>query len=812
MQKRTGFIFVFFKQMMKIKKGGFVVSLVKKTISLILCLSLLLTVAIGLTTVNAGAAEAEDVAVSGADGTAAQVGANIDAANEGAKVEVQATGSTYYLDVGEDKTLYLDYTSDRIAGSTRWISNAPFDVEVEYYGDTYCHIKVNKYTSFKVIIQATYSYWIKDPLSGVKFRGTKGQDFYVVVNEPPKVTVSFNANGGSVYPTYATVSKGGSLNSLPTPTCSGYSFDGWYTSMYGSTRVSLSRTYDSNTTIYAHWTKKSSSGSSSSSSSSSSAQTKVANPQITSLTPGRAGMTIKWGKVTGASKYRLYYKYAGGSWAKLKDVSGDSTVDANVTYGKKKYYTIRALDSSGKTISGYKAEGWSKVYSVTAPAISSVTSTASGASIKWNKVGDATTYRVYYKEGSGSWKRLGSDVTGTSKVDAGIAYGKTRSYTVRAMNNKGAVMSGYNNTGKKITYGLAKPKISGFTSETNGVSIKWSAVSGASLYRLYIKGSKGWTKIADVKGTSYLYTGAKYGVKNTYTIKCVNAAGKAISPYDSKGTSFTRYLKKPSISGFVDTADGVVVNWSAVSGAEKYRVYVKGSSGWTKLGETTGTSYVNKKAVKGKKELYTIRCVSSDSKTLTSDFNADGWTHTYTGSLATPKFTGYDTSANGITLKWNAVSGAAKYRIYYKNNAGSWAKMVDVTGTSYTDGDIVYGGDYTYTIKCITDDGKYATSGYDKNGMDCTYWSVPEIDYAMYYDGDLYIGLTDFHTSDMYQIYGWTGDDWLYLGTMDSKDDSIEVGNIMSYGGTYTFTVIGFNTATGEADTFYDPDGFTFTV
>jgi len=67
-------------------------------------------------------------------------------------------------------------------------------------------------------------------------------------------TVAFNANGGSVTPESGTPRTDGTLASLPTPTRSGYDFDGWYTASTGGTSVTTSTVFASNTTIYAQWT------------------------------------------------------------------------------------------------------------------------------------------------------------------------------------------------------------------------------------------------------------------------------------------------------------------------------------------------------------------------------------------------------------------------------------------------------------------------------------------------------------------------------------------------------------------------------
>ena len=73
-------------------------------------------------------------------------------------------------------------------------------------------------------------------------------------NAPTMCTLTYNANGGSVSPSSATFEMGKTVT-LPTPTRSGYTFDGWYTAKDGGTKVSDSLKVTANITLYAHWTK-----------------------------------------------------------------------------------------------------------------------------------------------------------------------------------------------------------------------------------------------------------------------------------------------------------------------------------------------------------------------------------------------------------------------------------------------------------------------------------------------------------------------------------------------------------------------------
>ena len=72
-------------------------------------------------------------------------------------------------------------------------------------------------------------------------------------------TITFNANGGNLSGnSYITVKTGSRYGTLPTAAKSGYTFDGWYTSGSGGTRITENTTVSltGNQTLYAHWTAK----------------------------------------------------------------------------------------------------------------------------------------------------------------------------------------------------------------------------------------------------------------------------------------------------------------------------------------------------------------------------------------------------------------------------------------------------------------------------------------------------------------------------------------------------------------------------
>ena len=66
-------------------------------------------------------------------------------------------------------------------------------------------------------------------------------------------TVTFNSNGGSAVSSI-TKNNGDTIGTLPTSTRTGYTFNGWYTSASGGTKISSATKVTGNVTYYAQWT------------------------------------------------------------------------------------------------------------------------------------------------------------------------------------------------------------------------------------------------------------------------------------------------------------------------------------------------------------------------------------------------------------------------------------------------------------------------------------------------------------------------------------------------------------------------------
>ena len=353
------------------------------------------------------------------------------------------------------------------------------------------------------------------------------------------------------------------------------------------------------------------------------------------------------------------------------------------------------------------------------PKISKTENVNGGVKLTWSKVKGAEKYRVYYK-GSKGWTRM-VDTTSTSYIDKDVSSGRNYTYTVRCINSSATKFtSGYDSKGKSVKY-ISAPKITKAESVDGGVKISWNKSSGAEQYRVYYKGRKGWTRMVDTTSTSYIDKDVSSGKNYTYTVRCINSsATKFTSGYDSKGKS-VKYISAPKITKAESVDGGVKISWNKSSGAEQYRVYYKGRKGWTRMVDTTSTSYIDKDVSSGKNYTYTVRCLNKSKNKFTSGYNSTGKSIKY---VSAPKISKTEATYNSVNLNWDKVNGAEKYRVYRRGEKG-WTRLFDTTSTTFTDTNLYADTEYTYTVRCINSSANKFTSGYNSKGFTVTTLSAP---------------------------------------------------------------------------------------
>ena len=249
-------------------------------------------------------------------------------------------------------------------------------------------------------------------------------------------------------------------------------------------------------------------------------------PVLQTPKAAEGGMELNWNAVRGAAQYRVYRRdNEKGTWSGWSQVATgvkkNTWTDPNVTPGKQYKYRIKAYGVAWSEYSN--AETALMTVFVPAPTLT-VTAGSGKASLSWTAVSGASQYRVYRRDnekGSWSgWSTVCSKVIGTTWDDTTVIPGKQYKYEVRAY--AGGTWSDYSNP---AAVKIPIAPVLTVTANTGANSLSWTAISGATQYRVYRRDNEsgswtGWSMVKRVTdGTSWDDTDIISGKSYKYQVR-----------------------------------------------------------------------------------------------------------------------------------------------------------------------------------------------------------------------------------------------------------------------------------------------------
>ena len=428
-----------------------------------------------------------------------------------------------------------------------------------------------------------------------------------------------------------------------------------------------------------------------------------AAPTVTMTYSDSGKPKLTWNAVSGATSYRVFRSESRGTgYSLLGTTSSTSYTNTGAAVGKTYYYRVKAVNSVGT--SGYSniVSGKAKTAAPAAPSVTIGNSSTGKPQLTWKAVSGAVKYEVYRSTRQSSGYSLLGTTTSTSYVNTGASTGTTYYYRVKAVNRNG-MASGYSNivSGKAKAAAPAAPSVTAGNSSTGKPRLTWKAVSGAVSYRIYRSESRGtgYSLLGTTSSTSYVNTGAAVGKTYYYRVKAVNRDGMA-SGYSNivSGKAKAAAPAAPSVTAGNSSTGKPRLTWKAVSGAVSYRIYRSESrgTGYSLLGTTSSTSYVNTGAAVGKTYYYRVKAVNRDGM-------ASGYSNIVSGKATLPAPVlniGLSVSSGKPMLAWDAVPGATSYRIYRSTSRGTgYSLLATTTSTSYVNTSAAKGTTYYYRVK-----------------------------------------------------------------------------------------------------------------
>ncbi|MBR1533799.1 MAG: hypothetical protein IJ639_05515, partial [Ruminococcus sp.] len=89
--------------------------------------------------------------------------------------------------------------------------------------------------------------------------------------------------------------------------------------------------------------------------------------------------------------------------------------------------------------------------------------------------------------------------------------------------------------------------------------------------------------------------------------------------------------------------------------------------------------------------------------------------------IAAPTLKKVAKSGKTVKLTWAKPKGAVKFRVYRKIGKGKWVNLGYTASTTWTDKTVKSGYKYTYTVCCVSSNGKTVQSAYNPTGKAITY-------------------------------------------------------------------------------------------
>ncbi len=277
------------------------------------------------------------------------------------------------------------------------------------------------------------------------------------------------------------------------------------------------------------------------------------------------------------------------------------------------------------------------------------------------------------------------NVTQTSKTFTGLTPNTSHTIAIRAKGSKMTGAYSATQTVKTLPVSPAVPSGIRKTATETSATISWNKVSGAVSYDILFNGST-----YNTTSTSRTFTGLTAGRSYTFQVRARN--NDVAGSYTSQLTVATP-AKPPATVTATSTGDSITVSWSKVDGVAGYLVRCVKDDTITTASTTSAkftdlqpkTSYT-----------YQVACRSLDGE---GSFSPARTIRTLAKMPSTPAGVVGETTENSVTIRWDAVSNATGYDVWF--NGGTYS----TTTPSRTFNNLRDNTEYAYKIRSKNSDG-----------------------------------------------------------------------------------------------------------
>ena len=261
------------------------------------------------------------------------------------------------------------------------------------------------------------------------------------------------------------------------------------------------------------------------------------------------------------------------------------------------------------------------------------------------------------------------------------------------------VRNAIQNYGKASSSKPGAPSTS-LSNTSSGLNASWNAVSNAASYIVYYKTSSqsNWSSFS-TNTTSCYIPNTQSGTLYYVQVQSIGANGVK---GDYSNVKSMTYIAQPTITGLSYNGNNTLT-WNKINGANKYQIARKktGDTAYTYF-TTTTTSFTEKNISAGITYTYQVRAMYETANNGTAYGAWSGSKSVVT--MVNPVLT-LSNKSNGIRAEWNAISGAAKYIVYYRRNADSNWSSVTTYNNYYPLLGLTAGTYYAVQVQAVYNNG-----------------------------------------------------------------------------------------------------------
>ena len=350
-----------------------------------------------------------------------------------------------------------------------------------------------------------------------------------------------------------------------------------------------------------------------------------------------------------------------------------------------KYYFIAAAESE------FSVNISTKEAPLTPPTEIFVTEiTETTVTLEWNAVAKAESYNVY------NGTTLLGNVTETTYKAEGLQAYTEYSFVIKSVAGEEVSFASEAVVAKTKDIAVGKPSnLVANATDASTIVLTWTAAENALSYNVYEMVGGNATKIASTISTTYTVSGLEANTPYSFAVSAVR--NEQESERTEKASAMTSDLVPGAPSNLVATtvdATSIALTWNAGENATGYNVYRDG----VKVGESTGTLYIDRDLVQGTQYCYTVKGVrgtvesegSSNQACATTDGTKPVPPVAPTNLIVTPL------SETSVKLVWGAVGNATSYNVYQGEE-----KIATTELPSYTVEGLEADTEYCFTVTSV---------------------------------------------------------------------------------------------------------------